>query len=167
MKKYTFIFIAILFLLSACSYEPGVSEAFNKYRFKEGVTTITVPGWVIHLAAALSEDENPEMEFLESIDKVKVISVEDQDLNKSINLHDEFYDKINREGKYEELMVVRDDNESVTIFGVMEEDVITEMLILVGGEDNALIYVKGEISPDLLNDKINLSNPEKLLSLNF
>lgn len=64
-------------------------------------------------------------------------------------------------------MVVRNENESVTVFGVMEDNIITEMLILVGGDDNALVYVKGEISPDLLNDKVNLANPDKLFSLNF
>jgi hypothetical protein len=167
MKKLAFIFAGLLFLMASCSYEPGVSEAYNKYRFNDGVTTISVPGWAIRLIAGLNEMDETDREILESIDKVKVIAVEDDDLNARINLHEEFYERIHEKGKYEELMVVRNENESVTIFGVMEDDVISEMLILVGGDDNAMVYVKGEISPELLNDKIKMAEPNKLLGLNF
>jgi len=89
-------------------------------------------------------------------------------LNAEINLHEEFYSKIRENNNYEELLVVRDDHESVTIFGVMDEKVIKEMLILVGGsDDNALVYIKGNISPDILNDQIDLSEPDRFLSLKF
>lgn len=167
MKKYTFLIIALIMVLTSCSYEPGVSEAFNKYRFKDGVVTVSVPGWVIHLASGFADLDESERELLDCIDKVKVIAVDDHELNNSINLHDEFYERVNKRGEYEELLVVRDQDESVTIFGVMEEDVISEMLILVGGDDNAMVYIKGEISPDLLNDKIDMTDPDKFLSLNF
>lgn len=167
MKKIAFILAGFLFLMVSCSYEPGVSEAFTKYRFKDGVTTISVPGWAIRLIAGLNELDESDREILDVIDKVTVIAVEDEALNESINLHNEFYDKISSNDKYEELMKVNNDDENVTIFGVMEDNVITEMLILVGGDDNALVYVKGEISPELLNNKISLTNPEKLISLNF
>ena len=167
MKKIVLLFAGLLFLMVSCSYEPGVSEAFNKYRFKDGVTTITVPGWAIRLIAGLNDLDETDREILDSIDKVKVIAVEDEDLNARINLHDEFYKRISEQDKYEELMVVRKEDENVTIFGVMDDDVIKEMLILVGGDDNAMVYIKGEISPDLLNDKIDFTDPEKFISLNF
>lgn len=167
MKKILLSGVALLLILASCSYETGISEAFTKYRFKDGITTISIPGWAIRLVAGLNEIDEPGREILDSIDKVTVIAVEDESLNDKINLHDEFYEIISKKGKYEELMVVRNENESVTIFGVMESNVISEMLILVGGDDNAMVYLKGEISPELLNDKMNLTDPEKLFSLNF
>ena len=167
MKTITAICIAFLFVFTSCSYEPGVSEAMSKYRFKDGVTTLTVPGWLVGLASNFGDLEESEQELLSSIDKVKVIAVEDDDLNVKIDLHKEFYEKINRKNEYEELLVVRDDEQSVTIFGKMKGTTIKEMIILVGGDDNAMVYLKGEFSPDLLNDKINLSDTDKLLSLKF
>ncbi|MEN8116556.1 MAG: DUF4252 domain-containing protein [Bacteroidota bacterium] len=167
MKKLAVILFAALIGFSSCSYEPGVSEAFTKYRFKDGVTTITVPGWVINLAAGLGDLEESEREILESIDKVKVLAVEDDDLNARIDLHEEFYNHINRKGNYEELLVVRNKDENVTIFGKMDESVIEEMVILVGGDDNAMIYIKGEIRPELINDQINITDPNKFLSFDF
>ncbi|WP_340114244.1 DUF4252 domain-containing protein [Maribellus mangrovi] len=168
MKKYAFLLVVLIVVLTSCSYEPGVSEAYNKYRFKDGVVTVSVPGWLIHLAAGFTELDETERELLESIDKVKVIAVDDDELNRRIDLHEEFYQQIHDRKEYEELLVVRDEDESVTIFGIMDdESVIREMLILVGGDDNAMVYIKGEIRPEILNDKIDLTNPDRFLSLNF
>ncbi len=167
MKTIYFLLLATLFLFSSCEYNPGVSEAFTKYRFKDGVTTITIPGWVIGLAANFGDIDSEERELLHSIDKVRVLVVEDEELNSSINLHREFSTKINRNKDYEELMSVTDDNESITIFGKMDEEVITEMVVLVGGDDNALIYVRGEIDPKMLKDNIQISDKDKLLGMKF
>jgi len=53
------------------------------------------------------------------------------------------------------------------IFGKMNENVITEMVVLVGGDDNALIYVKGEIDPKMINDVVKISDKDRLFSFNF
>ncbi|MGE0019650.1 MAG: DUF4252 domain-containing protein [Draconibacterium sp.] len=165
MKKLFLILVVALFLFTSCEYNPGVSEAFTKYRFKDGVTTISVPGWVIGLAANIGEMNDDERELLQSIDKVRILVVEDETLNREINLHQEFSSKINRKNKYEELLTVNDKNENITIYGIMDEEVISEMVILVGGDDNALIYVRGEISPDLLKEEISSKRHGKFLSL--
>lgn len=167
MKQFTFLLLIAAITLSSCTYEPGVTEAFAKYKFKEGVTTVTVPGWVIGLASMVADLEEEEKELLSSIDKVKVLSIENNDLNARINLHNEFYEHINRKGDYEELLVVRDDDENVTIFGKMTKESIKEMVILVGGDDNAMIYLKGEIRPEQINKFIDVSEPDKLLSMKF
>jgi len=167
MKYSSLILIAFFLILTSCDYNPGVSEAFTKYRFRDGVTTITVPGWVIGLAARYGDLNRDEREILESIDKVRVLAIENDDLNNRINLHEEFQSQINRRHDYEELLTVRDEKDNVTIYGKMDENVIHEMVILVGGDDNVMIYLKGEIRPELLNDKINLSDPDKFLGMKF
>jgi len=167
MKKLILLALISTFIFTSCNYEPGVTEAFAKYKFKNGVTTVSVPGWVIGMASKFGDLSREEREVLESIDKVKVLAVEDNSLNARINLHEEFYRHINRKGDYEELLVVRDNEEDVTIFGKMNEDVIREMVILVGGSDNVMVYLKGEIKPEMLNNAIDLKNPDKFVSLNF
>jgi len=163
MKPISLFLLAFLFLFSSCEYNPGVSEAFTKYRFKDGVTTITIPGWVIGMAANFGDIDKNERDLLHSIDKVRVLVVEDHDLNAKINLHKEFSTKINRDKNYEELLSVQDQNENITIFGKMNENVITEMVILVGGDDNAMIYVRGEIDPEILKE-LKVSDKNRFLS---
>jgi len=97
MKRIALILSVGLFLMTSCVYESGVSEAYSKYRFKDGVTTVSVPGWVIHLAAGIGDLEESERDLLKSIDGVKVIAVEDNNLNARIDLHEEFYKKNQRE----------------------------------------------------------------------
>lgn len=167
MKKFIPILFAFLFVFSSCSYEPGVSEAFAKYRFKDGVVNVTVPGWVIGLAAKMGDLEESEKELLDCIDKVRVLAVDDDNLNAKINLHEEFYEQVNKKGNFEELLIVREEGEEVTVFGKMDDSVIKEMLVLVGGEDNAMIYIKGELTPEMLNEHLDLRKPDKFLSLNF
>ena len=167
MKRIFLILTAAALFLVSCDDNPGVSKAFSKYGHEQGVTSITVPGWVIGIAAKFGDLDEDERELLYSIDKVKVLSIEDNSLNSHINLHQEFYTKINVKHNFEELLTVNNQNENVTIFGKMDGEVIREMVILVGGDDNALVYLKGEIKPELLDNKINLSNPDRLLSLDF
>ena len=168
MKRILIILAASAFLFTSCNTNPpGVSKAFSKYSHEDGVTSITVPGWLIGIAGKIGDLDKEERELLDCIDKVKVLAIENDELNARINLHEEFYSHINKNSDYEELLTVSDDRENVTIFGKMNEGVITEMVILVGGDENVMVYLKGEIKPELLNSKIDLSDPDKFLSLNF
>ena len=167
MKKVAIVLITSLFILTSCDDNPGVSKAFLKYSCKSGVTTVIVPGWLIGLAGTFGDFNDEEQELLSSIDKVKVLSIEDTDLNARVNLHNEFYSRINSDKSFEELLVVRDANENVTIFGKIDENVIREMVILVGGDDNAMIYLKGEIKPELINNLAHKNSKDKFLAFDF
>lgn len=165
MKRFLLLPVLFLFLFTSCEYDTGVSEAFTKYRFKDGVTTITVPGWLIHSAAMWGDLEREERDLLRSIDKVKVLTIEDKELNARSNLHKEFYETVHERGDLEELLVVRDGNEQVTIFGKADEESIEEMLILVGGDDNAIIYLKGRLKPELIANFMDENSQNGFLSL--
>ncbi|MFW5774566.1 MAG: DUF4252 domain-containing protein [Tangfeifania sp.] len=165
MKRLFLFPVLFLFLFTSCDDETGVSEAFTKYRFKDGVTTITVPGWLIHSAAMWGDLDREERDLLRSIDKVKILTIENKVLNERSNLHEEFYETVRKRGDLEELLVVRDDNEQVTIFGKAGEDSIEEMLILVGGDDNAIIYLKGRLKPELITGFMDENSQKGFLSL--
>ncbi len=164
MKRFLFLPVVILFLFSSCESDSGMSAAIAKYRFKDGVTSITVPGWVIGIASRWGDLEKEERELLRSIDKVRILTIEDNDLNARSNFHREFYQSIRQNPDMEELMVVRNENEQVTIFGKASEKSIDELLILVSGDDNAMVYVKGKIKPEMLSDLINNNQHNNFLS---
>lgn len=165
MKRLFLLPALILFLFTSCEDETGVSSAFTKYRFKDGVTTITVPGWLIHTASRWGDLEREERDLLRSIDKVKILTIEDKELNARSNLHKEFYESVRTRGDLEELLVVRDGDEQVTIFGKANEESIKEMLILVGGDENAIIYLKGRLKPELIAGFMDENSGNGFLSL--
>ncbi len=164
MKKLLLLPVAILFLFTSCESDNGMSKAVAKYRFKDGVTAITVPGWVIGIASRWGDLEKEERELLRSIDKVRILTIDDNELNAKSNFHREFYQAISQNPDLEELMVVRSENEQVTIFGKASEKSIDELLILVSGNDNAMIYVKGRIKPEMLSDMINKDQQNSFFS---
>jgi hypothetical protein len=164
MNKLLVLPVVVFLIFSSCEYDSGVSEAFTKYRFKEGVTSITIPGWVIGLASNLGDLQKEERELLRCIDKVRILTIEDNDLNARTNFHKEFYRSISQNPELEELLVVRDGDEQVTIFGKASEKSINELLILVGGDDNAMIYVKGRLKPELVSDLINNKSHQGFMS---
>ena len=167
MKRAAIFLIAIFFIFTSCEEDTGISKAFMKYSWKSGVTYITVPGWMIGIASTFGDLEDEEQELLSSIDKVKLMTIEDHDLNARVNLHKEFYSKINTGKTFEELLVVRDGKNNVTIFGKMNDDVIREMIILVGGDDNAVVYVKGEIKPELIDNLARKNSKDKFFAFDF
>lgn len=167
MKRLIVILVASIFIFSACDTNSGVTKAFAKYSHEKGVTSITVPGWLISLGAKFGDLSKEERELLDCVDKVKVLAIENDDLNSRINLHKEFHLEINKNKEYEELLTVRDKNENVTIFAKMDENVIEEIVILVGGDENVMVYLKGEIKPEQINNIVDLSNPDKFLSFKF
>lgn len=164
MRKLFFIPIALLFIFISCVNNKGVSEAFSKYRHEDGVTSVTIPGWIIGLAARMGDLEKEERDLLRNIDKVRVLTIEDKGLNNRTNFHEEFYRKVALDPLMEELLVVRNDNDQVTIFGKGTEKAFDELLILVGGEDNAMVYIKGKIKPETLSGVISKNSQNGLFS---
>ncbi|MFW6310194.1 MAG: DUF4252 domain-containing protein [Prolixibacteraceae bacterium] len=167
MKKAAVVLIISIFIFTSCEENSGMSNAFMKYSWKSGVTYITVPGWMIGLASTFGDLGDEEQELLSSIDKVKIMTIEDHDLNARVNLHEEFYSKINSDKAFEELLIVRDGNENITIFGKMDKTVIREMIILVGGDDNALVYLKGKIKPEVINDLVRKNSKDKFFTYDY
>ena len=168
MKKIFYILIIMALASVSCTDNSAVNMAFVKYGHKKGVTSITVPGFVVRFAAKVGDLNREERELLRSIDKVKVLAVEDHQLNIEIDLHGEFYQKMNRNGEYEELFNVRDKDENVTIYGKMDGDEeIRELIVLVGGDENALIYLKGRFNAEMLNKHVKFGYPDNLLSFDF
>lgn len=167
MKKAALLFIISIFVFTSCEEDSGVSKAFLKYSYRSGVTTVTVPGWLIGMASTFGDLEEEERELLDNIDKVKVLTIEDNDLNARVNLHEEFYSKINSDNSFEELLVVREDGENITIFGKMDENVIREMIVLVGGDDNTMVYLKGEINPEQINNIVRKKSDKKFFAFDY
>jgi hypothetical protein len=157
--KFTFyLFIFSVSILFSCATNSGVSDAFSKYSGEDGVTTVTVPGWAIKLAGRFAELDEEERYFLQSIDKIKVLTIEDESLNSTVNFHDEFYNKINARNKLDMLVQVRDQGEDITILGKINEEELTELIILVSGEENTMVYLKGSINLDELKQLIAKSD---------
>jgi len=147
MKTIYYLLLVALIPLISCSTNRGVTAAFSEYAHEEGVTSVTVPGWVIRLGARFGDMEAEEKALLRSVKKVRVLAIEDQNLNDEANFYKEFYKKINYSGRFEELVHVRDDGDDIHILGLSKKDELRELIVLVSGDENVIVYLKGKFDP--------------------
>jgi hypothetical protein len=151
--RLTIIFAVIaLFTLVSCTTNRSVTNAFHKYGNEEGVVKVSVPGWVISLGASFADLSKEERKLVRSLDKVKVLTIEDPELNSRVNFYKEYYQEIRSKNGYEDLVMVRENNDDVGILGKFEGERVKELIILIGGEENTIVYLKGDIHPDMLKE---------------
>lgn len=154
--RRTILFLSVfLVTLSSCSTNRIVTEAFQKYKYVDGATSVTVPGWLISFGTYVADLSNEERQLIRGVDKVKVLTLDDPLLNKGVDFYDEYYQKLRSQKGYEDLLMVRDNGENVGILGRFKKDVIRELIILVGGDENTMIYLKGKLDPAAIKKMID------------
>jgi len=142
MKKITGI-IAIAFLSTTLFAQKSIDALFEKYGGKDGFVTVTINGNLLKLAAALDEDEDSDIP--KNITSIRILAEEDESEGKVEN----FYDLVIKDidiSKYEEFMRIKESDQDVRMLVKTEGDKFSEFLLIVGGEDNVLIQIKGNMT---------------------
>jgi len=142
MKKITGI-IAIAFLSTTLFAQKSIDALFEKYGGKDGFVTVTINGNLLKLAAALDEDEDSDIP--KNITSIRILAEDDESEGKVEN----FYDLVIKDidiSKYEEFMRIKESNQDVRMLVKTEGDMFSEFLLIVGGEDNVLIQIKGNMT---------------------
>lgn len=147
--KQLVILLTLLIPLSVAAQKSPVDKLFEKYANQEGMTTVNISGALLGFASKIQED-SPESEFLSNLKGVRILSVEDEQLNKTLNFYEELeHDGFFKNHDYEVLMEVTEKNEIVRFFGRNAGDgKFSELLLVIGGDENTLISIRGIIAPE-------------------
>jgi len=149
MKRLLILAVCLLPLLAAAQNTP-VDKLFEKYANKEGFTTVRISGALLGFASKFEDADKPESKLLSGLDGIRILSVEDEKLNAGLD----FYKELEKDGffknhDYEVLMEVTEDDEVVRFYGKSTGGgKLSELLLVVGGDDNALISIQGIIDPE-------------------
>jgi len=140
MKRIT-IFLPLLFIVVAMNGQnSAVDKLFEKYGGKEGFTTVTISKQMFELFSQVDDKSKDDKEFKDVASKltsIRILAMEKAGENQ-IN----FYKELMKElpvAQYKELMTVKEKGQDE------ENGKITELLMISGGSDNALICIAGEI----------------------
>lgn len=149
MKK---IFVQIMFILfaSGLAAQSDIDYLFDSYRGEEDVISLYIPGFLCRLGATLGDLDDAERELLYSIKSVRLLVSENKELNEHVNFVKEINCTKYRSG-WVSLLEVHDSGEDVIILGREKNGYVSDLLIVVGGDDNALICIKGRMNRDLLD----------------
>ena len=149
MRKLVLI-IAVLLPLAVLAQKTPVDKLFEKYANQKGFTTVNISGKLLGFASQLEAGDKATSNMLSKLSGIRVLTVEDDELNKSIN----FYEELEKDGffknhGYEVLMEVTEPDEVVRFLAKdAGNGKLSDLLLIVGGGDNALISISGIINPE-------------------
>ena len=152
MKKYiSIVFIAVFALIgtAAQAQSDAIEKYFEKYMDDESFTMVYVSPRMFRMFAEI-DPEDMEEELKEVISDIKGLRILTTE-NNTMALYKEAQKTI-RTSEYEVLMTVRDEGSNVNFLIKEEGDLIKELLLLVGGEDEfVMISFVGNIDLDKIS----------------
>jgi hypothetical protein len=150
MKRLLITLMVLIPFLAMAQDTSPIDKLFNKYANKDGFTTVNISGKLLSFASSMDESKNKESAMLEKISGIRILTVENKELNQGLNFFKELEaDGFFKNNSYESLMEVTEKNEVVRFFGRSgEKGKLSELLLVVGGDDNTLISIRGVISPE-------------------
>ncbi|NLX29950.1 MAG: DUF4252 domain-containing protein [Bacteroidales bacterium] len=149
MKRWMMVMVMLVPMALAAQKSP-VDKLFEKYANQKGFTTVNISGKLLGLAGKVDAGNPEASKMLSELSGIRILSVDDEALNQKLD----FYKELEGEGffrnnGYESLMDVTEDNQVVRFYS---KDAgggkISELLLVVGGEDNTLISIRGLIDPE-------------------
>ncbi len=145
MKRMVFTIVVIAFAAAVYGQRQQVDEFFSKYSDREGYTTVVISGSLLNFLdnRADGDMDNP----LRKITSIRILVREKDQSPFSEGLLPEIRSIIRR-GKYEELMSVRDDDANLRFMVRTERDIIREILLVIDGNDEAVIQIEGNLTRD-------------------
>ncbi len=146
MRRVLLVVLAIAFPAFLTAQNSAVDKLFSKYKGKDGITTVQISPELFQVVKAMEvkDIENHDIPF-DKIGSVKILTIEDNDQWKDVN----FYKEIEKDldvDKFAEVMTVDDGGETVRMWMRAEDSLVSEFLLIVGGDDNVLIYITGNFN---------------------
>jgi hypothetical protein len=142
MKKLLGV-ITLVMISVLLNGQKSIDALFDKYAGKDGFTTVTINGNLLKLAAALDDDKDVKS-MPKEVTLIRILAQEEEAVKV-----ENFYDLVIKDldlSKYEEFMQVKESNQAVRMLVRMEGERFKEFLLIVGGKDNAIIQIKGDMS---------------------
>lgn len=159
MKKLILILTVVLPLAILAQKTP-VDKLFDKYANKKGFTTINISGKLLGFASQLETSDKTTSEMLSSLKEIRVLTVDDDELNKKLDFFKELKsNNFFKNNNFEVLMEVTEEDEVVRFLAKdAGNGKISNLLLIVGGDDNVLISISGIIDPKSIGKITNAMN---------
>jgi hypothetical protein len=148
MKRIITPLILFLLVVSA-SAQSSIDRLFDEYQGRDGFVTVTVSGNFLRMMGEFDDQD----EFLKHSDKftaIRILAQEDDDVQ-SGNFYDLVMDELDK-GGYEEMVRINSSDADVKIMVKAEGEIFTEFLLVAGGDDNALIQIKGKMTDKMIRE---------------
>ena len=122
---------------------------------------LKIPGFVMKLAGSIADLDREEKALLKSLRSVTVLTIEEEYLYPDVNFTEEInLSKLNN--GYHLLMEVHDEDEDVIIAAREKNGKLRDLIVVVGGDENVLVHVRGRMDSDLLENLSAVAGVDEL-----
>jgi len=139
----------------------GFDRLYYEYKGEEGVVALKIPGFVMKLAGSMADLDREEKALLKSLRSVTVLTIEEGHLYPGVNFTKEI-NLSNMRGGYKMLMEVHDGDEDVIIAAREKDGKLRDLIVVVGGDENVLVHVRGRMDSDLLENLAEVAGVDEL-----
>jgi len=148
MKKLI-LMLAVVLPMAVLAQKTPVDKLFEKYANQKGFTTVNISGKLLGFASQLDTGDEATSNMLSNLKGIRILTVDDDELNKKIDFYAELEkDGFFKDNEYEPLMEVTEEDEVVRFLAKdAGNGKISDLLLVVGGDDNTLISISGIIDP--------------------
>ena len=160
--KTTIIALLLAFSTLTLQAQPvGLDRLYYTYKGEEGVVAFRVPGFLMKFAGMCAGLDHAERQLLRSLRSVSILTIEDQSLYPGVNFTEEI--RTDRMGdNYQLLLEVHEPDEDVVIAARERNGKITDLIVIVGGDENTLVHVKGRMNCDLIENLSEVAGVDEL-----
>lgn len=159
MKKLILSLLIISIGLTLFAQPAGFDRLYYQYKGEEGVVALKIPGFVMRLAGSIADLDKEEKQLLKSLRSVTVLTIEEGNLYPDVN----FTEQIKFSGdQYQLLMEVHEDGEDVIIAAHEKNGKLRDLIVVVGGDENVLVHVRGRMDSDLLENLAEVAGIDEL-----
>jgi hypothetical protein len=146
MKRVILLLVAVALPALMIAQNSAVDKLFNKYKGTDGVTTVQISPELFQIMNAMdiSAIDDHDIPF-DKVASVKILTIEDEATNQGVNFYDEIKGELKTDD-FAEVMTVDDGGETVRMWMKADNAVVSEFLLIVGGDDNVLIYITGNFN---------------------
>lgn len=146
MKRVVLLMLALAFPALILAQNSAVDKLFEKYKGKKGVTTVNVSPELFQMINAMGIEEIEEQDFpMDKIASVKILTIEDNEGYEGVNFYEEIKNDLDV-NDFAEVLTVDDGGEVVRMWMKVNASTVSEFLLIVGGDDNVLIYITGDFN---------------------
>ncbi|MDF1574193.1 MAG: DUF4252 domain-containing protein [Bacteroidales bacterium] len=146
MKRVVLLILVIAFPAFIMAQNSAVDKLFAKYKGKQGITTVNLSPELFQMVNAMGIEELEEQDFpVDKIASVKILTIEDEEGWENVNFYEEIKNDLDV-NDFAEVLTVDDSGEVVRMWMKVNQNIVSEFLLIVGGDDNVLIYITGDFN---------------------
>ncbi len=161
MKKLILSLLILSTGLSLFAQPVGFEKLYYQYKGQEGVVALRIPGFVLRLAGTIADLDHEEKALLRSLRSVKVLTIEESYLYPEVNFTEEI-NLPNLNNSYKLLLEIHDGDEDVLIAAREKNGKLRDLVVVVGGDENVLVHVRGRMDSDLLENLAHVAGVDEL-----